>query len=44
MAEKMISYLKTNKKYFIIVGAGHLVGKEGIIQLLRNKGFTLNQL
>lgn len=44
MSEKIISYLKSNKKYFIIVGAAHMVGKKGIIQLLKEKGFTVTQL
>jgi len=44
MVEKIISYLKSAKKYFVIVGAGHMVGKKGIIQLLQEKGFTVTQL
>jgi hypothetical protein len=38
MAEKIEGYLTTGKKYFVITGAGHLVGDEGIINLLRVKG------
>jgi uncharacterized protein YbaP (TraB family) len=37
MAEKIDSYLKDKKTYFIAVGAGHLVGKNGIISILNNK-------
>jgi uncharacterized protein YbaP (TraB family) len=44
MVEKIISLLKTDKKYFIVVGAAHMVGKKGIVQLLENKGYTVNQL
>ncbi|MCX6583084.1 MAG: TraB/GumN family protein [Candidatus Aminicenantes bacterium] len=44
MVEKIISYLKSAKKYFVIVGAGHMVGKRGIVQLLQEKGFTVTQL
>jgi uncharacterized protein YbaP (TraB family) len=44
MVEKIIPLLKTNKKYFIVVGAIHMVGKNGIVQLLKNKGYTVNQL
>jgi len=44
MVEKIISLLKTDKKYFIVVGAAHMVGKNGIVQLLKNKGYTVNQL
>ena len=44
MVEKIVSMLKTDKKYFIVVGAAHMVGKKGIVQLLKNKGYTVNQL
>ena len=44
MADKIVSFLKRGKKFFIVVGAGHLVGKNGIIQLLRNRGVNLTQL
>ncbi|HLP58007.1 MAG TPA: TraB/GumN family protein, partial [Candidatus Deferrimicrobium sp.] len=44
MVEKITSYLKSNKKYFIIAGAAHMVGKKGIVQLLQDKGFTVTQL
>ncbi|MBN3040731.1 MAG: TraB/GumN family protein [Candidatus Omnitrophica bacterium] len=44
MAEKIDTYFKTNNIYFVIVGAGHLVGKDGIISLLREKGYKLDQL
>ncbi len=44
MVEKIISYLKTDKKYFIVVGAAHMVGKKGIIQLLKEKGLKVKQL
>ncbi|MGD2084715.1 MAG: TraB/GumN family protein [Candidatus Aminicenantes bacterium] len=43
MVEKIISLLKTDKKYFIVVGAAHMVGKNGIVQLLKNKGYTVTQ-
>lgn len=44
MAENIKSYFKTNKKHFIIVGAGHLVGETGIINILKNDGFKIEQL
>jgi uncharacterized protein YbaP (TraB family) len=31
---KIEELLKTDKTYFIVVGAGHLVGKRGLLQLL----------
>jgi uncharacterized protein YbaP (TraB family) len=44
MVEKIVTYLKSGKKYLIVVGAGHMVGKKGIVQLLKNKGIKLKQL
>ncbi len=42
MASKIEDYLKTKETYFVIVGAGHLVGNQGIIEILKGKGFSLN--
>ena len=44
MAAKIENYLDTNDTYFVVVGAGHLVGEKGIIQLLKKKGYLLHQL
>ena len=44
MVEKIVTYLKSGKKYFIVVGAGHMVGEKGIVQLLKNKGIKIEQL
>jgi uncharacterized protein YbaP (TraB family) len=44
MVEKIVSYLKSDKKYFVIAGAAHMIGKRGIVQLLSEKGFTVTQL
>jgi uncharacterized protein YbaP (TraB family) len=44
MASKIEDCLKTGESYFIIVGAGHLVGKRGIIQILKGKGFLVEQM
>ena len=44
MASKIEDYLKTKETYFVIVGAGHLVGSKGIIELLKGKGFVVEQL
>ncbi|UNK19128.1 TraB/GumN family protein [Paenibacillus sp. N3/727] len=43
MADKIDGYLKSDKKeeYFIVVGAAHYLGKDGVIQLLRDKGYTV---
>ncbi|MCE5312398.1 MAG: TraB/GumN family protein [Nitrospiraceae bacterium] len=44
MTSKIESILKNRGTYFIVVGAGHLVGKSGIINLLQKKGFKVQQM
>lgn len=44
MASKIEEFLKTKETYFVIVGAGHLVGNQGIIEILKGKGFYVEQL
>ncbi len=43
MAKKIQSYLKTDKTYFVIVGAGHVVAREGIVDLLEHRGYKIEQ-
>lgn len=38
------SYLRGDKNYLVVVGAGHLVGQEGLIKLLSNKGYVVEQM
>lgn len=40
MATAIAGYLETTGGYFVVVGAGHLVGSNGILELLRAKGYT----
>jgi uncharacterized protein YbaP (TraB family) len=44
MAGKIEGFLADNEIYFIVVGAGHLVGENGLINLLTEKGYALEQL
>lgn len=44
MTSKLDSLLKTKKSIFCAVGAGHLSGSEGIIRLLRSKGYRLRPI
>lgn len=44
MASKIEDYLKEKETFLVIVGAGHLVGNQGIIELLKGKGFLPEQL
>ncbi len=40
---KLEEWLGADKNVVVIVGAGHLVGKEGVVELLRKKGFKVTQ-
>ncbi len=44
MIARIEEFLTIDKKFFIIVGSGHLVGEEGIIEMLRKKGYKTRQL
>lgn len=44
MLAKIEGYLNSNGSYFVIVGAGHLVGKRGLVELLKSKGYAVEQL
>lgn len=44
MAAKIRKYLKTDQDYFVVVGAGHLIGEKGIISLLQNQKYSIKQL
>jgi uncharacterized protein YbaP (TraB family) len=41
---KIESYLREGESYFVVVGAGHLAGREGLIEGLKAKGYTVDQL
>ncbi|HYO54063.1 TraB/GumN family protein [Archangium sp.] len=44
MADKLAALLDQPETHFAVVGAGHLVGEEGILALLAGKGFQVRQL
>ena len=44
MVSKIEDFLRTNEIYFVIVGSGHLVGNQGIIEILKGKGYLVEQL
>ena len=44
MAARIEELLKTKETHFVIVGAGHLIGNKGIIEILRGKGYDVEQL
>lgn len=43
MVAKIEEYMKKGTA-FIVVGAAHLVGEDGIVELLRKRGYTVRQL
>lgn len=44
MVSKIEGYLNSGGSYFVIVGAGHLVGKSGLVELLKGRGYVVEQL
>ncbi|WP_020619529.1 TraB/GumN family protein [Paenibacillus daejeonensis] len=46
MVDKIKEYLEDeeNKTYFVVVGAAHMVGADGIVTLLREQGYTVTEL
>ena len=44
MTSKIEEFLKTKETYFVVIGAGHLVGNKGIIELLKRKGYLVEQI
>lgn len=44
MAEKINQFLNDDEDYFVVVGAAHLVGENGIINLLEEEGYEITQL
>jgi uncharacterized protein YbaP (TraB family) len=44
MALRIEELLRTKQTHFVIVGAGHLIGNKGIIEILRGKGYDVEQL
>jgi uncharacterized protein YbaP (TraB family) len=44
MSNKIIRFLNTNEIYFVVVGAGHLIGEQGIIKILRRNKFIADQI
>jgi uncharacterized protein YbaP (TraB family) len=44
MAEKIAGMLKGSEPTFVAVGAGHLLGPSGLVELLRAKGYTVTKM
>jgi uncharacterized protein YbaP (TraB family) len=43
MAQKIESCLKSDSDYFVVVGAGHVIGRDGIVDLLEKRGYKVIQ-
>jgi uncharacterized protein YbaP (TraB family) len=41
---KIEGYLRSGKTYFVVVGAGHMGGPEGLLAMLRARGYKVEQL
>ncbi|MEJ6951598.1 TraB/GumN family protein [Natronospora cellulosivora (SeqCode)] len=44
MTDKIEEYIDEGKDVFVVVGAGHLVNKNGILLLLEERGYSLRQM
>lgn len=44
MAKKIQHMLADNKNYFVVVGAGHLVGEKGIVSILKKHNLPVERL
>jgi len=37
-------FLSQKKNWFVVIGAGHLLGQDGLVNLLRRKGYAVEQM
>jgi uncharacterized protein YbaP (TraB family) len=44
MADKIAEIVRAGSKSFVAIGALHLVGRDGVVELLRRRGFAVRQL
>lgn len=44
MAEKLASFAKEKKRFFVLIGSAHFAGNDSILVHLRKKGFTVKQI
>lgn len=41
---KIEGYIRSGQTYFVVVGAGHMGGSDGVLALLRGRGYKIDQL
>ncbi len=41
---KIVSFLQTTQNYCIVAGVGHMIGPEGLVRLLQQAGYKVEQL
>ena len=41
---KLEGYLQSGQTYFVVAGAAHMGGPEGVLALLRERGYKIEQL
>jgi uncharacterized protein YbaP (TraB family) len=44
MLKKIEAFLADEQPYFVAIGSLHLIGKRGLVELLRAKGYQVRQL
>jgi uncharacterized protein YbaP (TraB family) len=44
MTQQLEAHMSTPNKYFVVVGAGHLIGDHSIVQLLQDRRYKIDQL
>jgi uncharacterized protein YbaP (TraB family) len=44
MADVTEQFLKGKDQAFMIVGAAHMVGKDGVVNILRKRGYKVEQV
>jgi uncharacterized protein YbaP (TraB family) len=44
MADAAVEYLKGKETAFLVVGAAHMVGKDGIVSILKKRGYQVEQV
>ena len=44
MAGRIEEFLRTDQVYFIVIGAAHLLGEQGMIEILKKQGYRVEQM